>query len=159
VTKRMSCLALGLLLCGPAAAQSIMQPGGWEMKVRITAENPMTGESKKANESVSRMCLTKEYLSTDPYLTPKVDKEQMEQKSAKCDISDEKRTANAASWRMQCTMIDGSSVDMTISNTASARKLDSKIRQVIKRGSNSGIVNITLTSSRIGQCTKEMLTL
>ena len=159
MTKQMSCLALGLLLCGPAAAQSIMQPGGWEMKVRITAENPMTGESKKANESVSRMCLTKEYLATDPYLTPKVDKEQMEQKSAKCDISDEKRAANSASWRMHCTMIDGSSVDMTISNTASARKLDSKIRQVIKRGSNSGIVNITLTSSRIGQCTKEMLTL
>jgi hypothetical protein len=157
--KRMSFLALGLLICGSAAAQSIMQPGGWEMKVRITAENPMTGESKKANESTSRMCLTKEYLSRDPYLTPKVDKEQMEQKSAQCSISDEKRTANAASWRMQCTMVDGSSVDMTISNSASARKLDSDIRQIIKRGSNSGVVNIKLTSTRIGKCTKEMLEL
>lgn len=152
-------LALGLLVGGSAAAQSVMQPGGWEMKIKITAENPMTGESKKANESVSRMCLTKEYLSTDPYLTPKIDKEQMEQKSARCDISDEKRAATSASWRMQCTMIDGSSVDMTISNSASARKLESKIRQIIKRGSSAGIVNITLTSSRIGQCTKEMLTL
>jgi hypothetical protein len=157
--KRMSFLALGLLICGSAAAQSIMQPGGWEMKVRITAENPMTGESKKANESTSRMCLTKEYLSRDPYLTPKVDKEQMEQKSAQCSISDEKRTANAASWRMQCTMVDGSSVDMTISNSASARKLTSDIRQVIKRGTNSGVVNIKLTSTRIGKCTKEMLEL
>ena len=157
--KRMSFLALGLLICGSAGAQSIMQPGGWEMKVRITAENPMTGESKKANESTSRMCLTKEYLSRDPYLTPKVDKEQMEQKSAQCSISDEKRTANAASWRMQCTMVDGSSVDMTISNSASARKLTSDIRQVIKRGTNSGVVNIKLTSTRIGKCTKEMLEL
>jgi hypothetical protein len=150
--------ALGALLCAPAAAQSIMQPGAWEMALKFTAENAATGEKKTTDDRVSQMCLTKEYLSKEPYLTPGVDKEQMEQKGAKCSISDAKRGKNAASWRMRCEMVDGSSVDMTIKNSAAARKFTSSVRQVIKRGTSTGIVHVAVTSTHISECTKEMLT-
>ena len=151
--------ALGALLGGTAAGQSAMQPGGWQMKMKISKENPVSGESKSADETVSKMCLTKDFLSRDPYFSPKVDKENMEQKGAKCVVSDEKRSANLASWRMRCEMIDGNALDLTVSNSASARKFNSDIRQIIKRGSNVGLVKITLTSTYIGKCTKEMLEL
>ena len=150
--------ALCVLLCGPAAAQSVMQPGAWEMTLKFRAENAATGEAKTTSDRVSQMCLTKEYLAREPYLTPNVDKEQMEQKGAKCSISDAKRGKTTASWRMRCEMVDGSAVDMTIRNTAAARKFNSEVRQVIRRGTSTGVVNISVASSHIGQCTKEMLT-
>ena len=149
----------GAVLCGSVSAQSVMQPGGWQMKMKISATDPATGASKVANESTSRVCLTKEYLSKDPYLTPGVDKERMEQKHAKCAISDAKRTANSASWKMACTMVDGSSVDMTIRNTASRQRLTSDIQQVIRKGGNSGVIQIVMDSSFLGQCTSDMLAL
>lgn len=149
----------GAVLCGPAGAQSVMQPGGWQMTMKVSATDPATGASKAANESTSRVCLTKEYLSKDPYLTPGVDKEKMEQKHAKCTISDAKRTASSASWKMACTMVDGSSVDMTIRNTASPRRLTSEIQQVIRKGGNSGVIQIVMDSTFLGQCTSEMLAL
>jgi hypothetical protein len=136
-----------------------MTPGAWQMKMKISAHDPKSGESKTANESTSQLCLSKAFLSKDPYLSPGIDKAKMEEKSAKCAISDEKRTPNSASWKMSCTMIDGSSVDMTISNAASPRKLTSDIQQVIRKAGTTGIVQIVMDSSYLGQCTKEMLTL
>lgn len=156
---RLAAIGAGILLCGPAGAQSVMQPGGWQFKTTITVHDARSGESKTANESVSRMCLSKEFLSRDPYLTPRIDKEKMEQRSARCTISDEKRSANAASWKMACIMADGSSVEMTIRNTASARSFTSNIEQLIAKGGSSGIVRIVMDSSFIGECTKEMLVL
>jgi len=152
-------ISAGAVLCGPVSAQSVMQPGGWQMKMKVSATDPTTGESKVANESTSRMCLSKEFLSKDPYLTPGIDKERMERKNARCTISDEKRTANSASWKMTCVMVDGSSVAMTIRNTASPQRLTSDIQQVIRKGGNTGIIRIVMDSSFLGQCTSDMLAL
>lgn len=154
--SRFIAIAIGTVLCGSISAQSAMQPGAWQMKMKASAQNPTTGESKTVSESTSKMCLSKEFLSKDPYLTPGVDKEKMERKNAKCTISDEKRTENSASWKMSCLTAEGSTVDMSIKNTASPQKLTSDIQQLIKKGGETGFVKITVDSSFIGKCTNDM---
>ncbi len=152
-------ILVGTVLCGSTSAQSVMQPGAWLMKIKVSAQNPATGESRTVNESTSKMCLSKEFLSKDPYLTPGVDKEKMERKNAKCTISDQKRTENSASWKMSCLTADRSTVDMSIKNTASPQKLTSDIQQAIKKGEETGFIRITVNSSFIGKCTNDMLNL
>jgi hypothetical protein len=154
--SRVAVIVVGAALCGPVGAQSVMQPGGWQMKVKITAQNPTTGESKTINESTSKMCLSKEFLAKDPYLSPSVDKEKMEKKNARCSISDEKRADNSASWKMKCAMADGSSVDMLTKNVASAQKLTSDIQQTIRKGGETVFAKMAMDSSFIGECTNDM---
>ena len=151
-------VVIGLVagVCAPVGAQSVMQPGGWQMQIKVTAQNPTTGESKNMSESTSKMCLSKEFLANDPYLNPSIDKGKMEQKKAKCTISDEQRKGNTASWKMTCLTADGSTVVMSIKNTASLQKLVSDIQQVVKKEGETVLVKIVMNSSFIGECTNDM---
>lgn len=151
-------LAAAALLLSPVAApaQAIMQPGGWKMEMKISARNPSTGESKALNESVSRMCLTREFLARDPYLTPGLDREKMERRNAKCSISDQVRVGNSASWRMACQTADGSAVEMSIRNTATSSKLTSEIQQTVRKGAETFHVRMLMDASHLGACTNEM---
>ena len=150
-------LVFSIGVCSSANAQSVMKSGGWQMQMNVTAENPSTHETKKVNESTTKMCLSKEYLAKDPYLTPGIDKAKMERKNAKCSISDEKHSGNTASWTMACIAADGSTVDMSINNKADAHKLTSNINQVIKKGEvTAALVKIVVDMSFIGQCTNDM---
>lgn len=158
---RLARLALAALAALPlaAAANSAVQPGGWEMKAVITArENPGT-PPKTLTESTTKVCLTKAFLAKDPYLTPGIDQDKMEKKGAKCSISDPKRSENAASWKMSCVMADGNSVDMQINNTVAPRKMKSEIRQMVHKGGQDLEMQIIMNSTYIGECTKDMMTL
>ncbi len=126
------------------------------MHVKITATNDSSSETKTLNESTMKKCLTKEFLSTDPYLTPGLDREKMTKKGASCAISDEKKSSGAASWKMLCTLSDGKQIDMTIANTASPQTMHSDILQLIKHESGVMTMRIAMKAKLIGACTSEM---
>lgn len=140
-------------------ASPLMQAGGWEMKLVLSARETATGPFKTVSENTSRVCLSKEFLAKDPYLTPGIDRDKMEKKGAKCSISDPKRTDTNASWKMSCTLPDGNSADMFINNTVSARSLRSSIDQVIQKDGQALQMKINLKASHIGVCTGDMMSL
>ncbi|MFO1352379.1 MAG: DUF3617 family protein [Gammaproteobacteria bacterium] len=137
-------------------AQTVMQPGGWEMKMTVTATDPKTGESKQVSETTAKMCLSKEFLAKEPYLSAKVDEAKMRQKKAKCTTSDYQRDGDKASWKMACEMDDGSKVAMTLNNAASADKLTIHMRNDVNKGGESGVVEMSSEGKFIGPCTKDM---
>lgn len=139
-----------------ADAQSVMQPGAWEMYAKISAHDPATGETKTLSESTMKQCLTAAFLDKDPYLTPGIDKEKMSQRGAACSLADEKRTESSASWKMACKLADGSLIDMTINNVVSKHSLRSDIRQVIDKGGKTAQMQIAMNSKFVGECTKDM---
>ncbi len=152
-------LAAFAALSSGAMADAPVQPGGWEMKAVITARENPSSPPKTLTESTTRVCLTKDFLAKDPYLTPGIDQDKMEKKGAKCSISDPRRAANSASWKMNCVMADGNSVDMQISNTVAPRKMKSEVQQTVHKGGQDLEMKIIINSTHIGECTKDMMTL
>ncbi len=142
--------------CPALNAKTMMEAGAWEMQSKITAKNLATGKTKNVNESTSKFCMTPAFVDKNPYLTPGIDKARMEQKNAKCSISDEKISADSASWKMTCTTQDGHVVEALINNQVSSRKVVSNVEQQVGRGGNSAQVNIVINSKYIGACTKDM---
>lgn len=140
-----------------ASARSVMQPGGWEMRAKITAQDPATGETKTISESTLRQCLAAAFLEKDPFLTPGIDKEKMVKRGASCSLADEQRNENSASWTMACKLADGALIDMSINNSASKNALRSDIRQVIDTGGRKVLMRILMDSKYIGKCTADML--
>lgn len=140
-----------------AGARSVMQPGGWEMHAKITAQDPATGETKTINESTMRQCLTAAFLENDPFLTPGIDKEKMVKKGASCSLADEQRNENSASWTMACKLADGALINMSIKNSASKNVLRSDIRQVVDKSGKKVLMQILMDSKHIGKCTSDML--
>jgi len=133
-----------------------MQPGGWEMRAKITAQDPATGETKTVSESTMKQCLTKAFLEKDPYLTPGIDREKMTQKGATCSLSDEARNGNRASWKMACKLADGTVLDAKIVNSASKHGFSSDMKQVVQKDGKAMSMQIAVTSKFIGACTKDM---
>ncbi|MBM4207091.1 MAG: DUF3617 family protein [Gammaproteobacteria bacterium] len=144
------------VLCAQTAWAEAMEAGAWQMDSKITMQDVKTGQSKTMNESTSKYCLTPAFIAKDAYLTPGLDKAKMEEKKAKCSISDEKKSPGAASWRMNCKTQDGHEVDALISNTASAQKMTSNVEQVVSQGGKTVKLNIAMNGKFIGKCSKEM---
>ncbi len=134
----------------------VMQSGAWEMKSKVTAHNVATGESKNMNDSSSTFCLSPAFIAKDTYLTPAIDKSKMAEKKAKCSISDEKKSADAASWKMTCKTQDGQVVDAFISNKVSSSQLTSNVEQVVDQGGKKIKLNIDVNGKFIGKCSKDM---
>lgn len=139
-----------------AQAQSVMQPGGWEMHARISAHDSATGETKTLSESTMKQCLSAAFLDKDPYLTPGIDTEKMTRQGATCSLADEKRTESSASWKMACKLADGTLIDMTIHNSVSKHSLRSDIRQVIDKAGKTAQMQIAMNAKFVGECTKDM---
>lgn len=154
-------LLLATLTALPAAAIAapLMQEGGWEMKLAISARETAAGPYKQMSENTTRLCLSKEFLAKDPYLTPGIDRDKMEKKGAKCTVSDPKRTDTTASWKMSCTLPDGNSADMFINNTVSAKTLRSNIDQVIQKDGQALQMKISLKARHVGACTTDMMSM
>ena len=149
-------LLVGIGLSGWAHAEQPMEPGAWQMHMTSVARDPKTGESTTGPEATLKMCLSEEFLAKDPYLTPNLDKEKMEKKHAKCTTSDHKREGNSASWKIQCTMADGSQVSMTVNNVAARHKLTSKLEQTIQKDGRATLASMSMEMSFIGECTSDM---
>lgn len=156
--QRLLLATLAALPAG-AIASPLMQAGGWEMKLVITARDTATGPYKQMSENTTRVCLSKEFLAKDPYLTPGIDRDKMEKKGAKCSISDPKRTDSTASWKMSCSLPDGNSADMFINNTVSAKTLRSNIDQVIQKDGQALQMKIGLKANHVGACTADMMSM
>lgn len=152
-------LALAALTLGSVsvAAQTVMQPGAWQMHVSVSVRNPQTGETLKPQETKTVVCFTPEFLAKQPYFTPALDEQRMTSRGAKCSTSDFARNGNAASWKLSCTTAEGRRVDMTISNTAEARKLTSEMRQLVSDGGQATPVDMVMTGTFVGECTGDMI--
>ena len=79
--QRLLLATLAVLPAG-AIASPLMHDGGWEMKLAISAREAATGPFKTMSENTTRVCLSKEFLAKDPYLTPGIDRDKMEKKGA-----------------------------------------------------------------------------
>ncbi len=156
--QRLLLATLAALPAG-AIASPLMQAGGWEMKLAISARETAASPYKPMSENTTRVCLSKEFLAKDPYLTPGIDRDKMEKKGAKCTISDTKRTDSTASWKMSCTLPDGNSADMFINNTVSAKTLRSNIDQVIQKDGQALQMKIGLKANHVGACTADMMSM
>lgn len=137
----------------------VMEAGAWEMQSKMTLQDVETGQRKTVNESTTKYCLTPAFIAKDVYLTPGIDKAKMEQKNAKCSISDEQRSIDTASWKMSCLTQDGHQVDAFISNKVAAKTMSSNVEQEVSQGGKKAKVNIVINGKFIGKCTQEMLEL
>jgi hypothetical protein len=149
-------IILGIGLSEWAKAEQPMTPGAWQTRMTSVARDPKTGESTTGPEASMKLCLSKEFLDKDPYLTPTLDKAKMEQKHAKCTTSDHKRDGNSASWKISCTMADGTSVAMTVNNVAAPHKLTSQLEQIIQKNGQTTLASMSMEMSFIGECTSDM---
>jgi len=140
----------------PAVAQVVMEPGGWEMRTVMTAQDPADGSPVKLGETTIKSCLSREYLSRDLYLTPANDERKMRERGAKCAVSDVKRSESSASWRMICELADGSRMDMSIRNTVSKHELQSELKQLFTREGRDIPIQVLATARHIGPCTADM---
>lgn len=140
----------------PSAWAGTMQAGAWEMQSKITAHNEATGENKNMNDSTAKFCLSPAFIAKDTYLTPAIDKTKMEEKKAKCSISDEKKSTDSASWKMSCKTQDGQVVDAFIDNKVSPGLLTSHVEQVVAQGGKKVKLNIVVNGKFIGKCSKDM---
>lgn len=148
-----------LLATLPAAASPTIQPGGWKVKTVVTARETPASPPRTVSEMTTQLCLTPAFLARDPYLTPGIDRDKMEKQGARCSISDATRSEASASWKMSCTMADGNSVEMQVSNTVASRRLRSEVQQFVHKGSQEVQIRITMDSVYAGACTKDMLQL
>lgn len=152
-----STIALGLACaCFSSTAQTVMQPGGWEMKMQISALDPATRELKRMGESSSKVCLTEAFLVKDPYLSPHADVSNPAHKNARCATSNYQRAGNSASWDMVCTLGDGSEMKAKITNTVSSRSVTLGMQQEIRKPAGTGYALMDGRLSFIGACTAEM---
>jgi hypothetical protein len=151
--------AIALLLLGYAFAASaapVMEPGGWEIHAKITAQDPKTGKETQAKESTIKLCFSPEFLSKDPYLTPGMDEAKLKEKGATCSISNVKRQGNTASWNLDCAFPNGMKGKMSIKNTVSKHEFVSDATQQITKEGNTLPVHAVSTGKFIGACTAEM---
>jgi hypothetical protein len=155
-----NCIALALVInlsiFGHALADAPMQPGAWEMRMQVTARNPETGQTQNISDTTTKLCLSAAFVAKNPYLTPAVDQEKAAKRGAKCTIGDEQKSANAASWRMDCKMQNGAETKARVSNTATAKEMRSEILQDVIQGGNTLPTVILTTGKHIGECTPEM---
>lgn len=147
-------LSAGPLLAGPA-----IQPGGWKVKTVVTAQETPASPVRTVSETSTQLCLTPAFLARDPYLTPGLDRDRMETQGARCSISDASRGEAGATWKMRCTMADGNSVEMQVSNSVAPRRLHSEVRQLVHKGGQDVQIRITMDSVYAGACTPDMLQL
>lgn len=158
-SSKPSGIAIVLCVAGvhfSAGAQTVMQPGAWEMTMQMSAMDPATRAMKKMGESSTRVCLTTSFLAKDPYLNPNADASDLAQSSGKCATSNYQRNGNSASWRMDCTLGDGSQMTARISNSAASESVTMDMRQEVKRPAGSGYALIATQMSFIGACTADM---
>ncbi|MBS0348742.1 MAG: DUF3617 family protein [Proteobacteria bacterium] len=155
-----SVVLLPLVLSGlPVLASPTIQPGGWKVKTVVTARETPASPPRTVSEMSTQVCFTPAFLARDPYLTPGIDRDKMEKQGARCSISDATRGEASASWKMNCTMADGNSVEMQINNTVAPRRLRSEIQQLVHKGGQDVQIRLTMDSVYAGACTKDMLQL
>jgi hypothetical protein len=148
-------IALGLNI-GPALAEGIMIPGGWETTMTNIAENPITGEKKNIGKSKTSSCLSKKFLASDPYLKATINKERLKSTGAECSVEDYERKGEEAHWTMKCITNDGRSLTTKFIVTLSAKQALVTMNQVVKKDDQLIHINSSAKHTYIGECTDDM---
>ena len=152
----LACLAACAATTTPTFAQKVMTPGGWEMATSITRE--LEGQpTEQMGRHTIKMCLTPEFLASDPYFNPNLDDQRMAAQQIQCTSDKLVREGDSASWTMACTMKDGTSLTAHVRNSATAETVRLNTVQDIERpGGNKGRVTMGGEGRHIGECTEEM---
>ena len=143
-------------LAPSAFAQKVMTPGGWEMTSSISRE--LEGKPvEQMGRHTLKICLTREFLAAEPYLSPGLDDERMAARQAKCTASGYQREGDSAQWAMECTVADGSTLRAQISNHAELDRLTTRMVQDVERpGGSKGRVTMAGEGRYVGDCTEDM---
>ena len=144
------------IICPPAAAQKVMQPGAWEITTSLTRELPNQAAEAMGAHTVT-MCLGSDFLAREPYFDATLDARKMTARQAQCSTANYQRQDNTASWHMRCTTADGSLLHARIRNTASATALQLRMEQdVVRPGGGTGRITISTQGRYAGACTSGM---
>jgi len=144
------------MAAGPALAGGAMQPGAWKTTMTVLATKPGTQQKVKVGESSNVVCFTKEFLASEPYLQPKVNKEKMRQKGADCSISDYARSGSKASWHMSRTARNGVHVESDFRVSVSANSSTTTIHQTIGDGTKAVKSTTVAAAEHAGDCDSSM---
>jgi len=149
-------LTAGAFFSSTVGAQTLMQPGAWDIQMKMFGENPTTGASFLINESSYRRCLTKEFLEEEPFLNSRRDRSGMEKIHYSCEVLDEIKTENTASWKLKCKLADSITIDKETTTTVSSKKLASEATQTTTLNGNRTMTRIVVGFSFSGPCVDEM---
>lgn len=157
VRPSLACLAAASSLFASAAqAQAVMEPGAWETRTKITGLDLESGQTKTFADATTKVCYTLEFLAKEIHLTPGVDQRKAEAKGAKCGISDARREGNTASWKMDCTLADGTRTEAVVRNVAAKRTFSSEVSQTVYKQGHEVPMKISAQSRHVGACTADM---
>ena len=156
MARRLSLALLACLAATPALAQKVMTPGGWEMITSITRELPGQPAEQMGRHTL-KICLTREFLAADPYLSPNLDDQRMAAQQVKCTSDQLARDGDSASWTMACEMKDGSRLNARLRNRATADSVTLNTVQDVERPDGSrGRITMAGEGRYIGDCTDDM---
>jgi len=147
-----------IVMCGNSLADSVMAPGAWEMVTSVQIQEPSTERYETATKATTMICLTAQFLETDPYLTPGMNQEKMRERQAKCSTSDEVKGKSKSSWTMSCTLANGMTIAAEISNSASSHQLTSIMHQKASMEGQSRNMKIETQGAHKGACSEGMMT-
>ena len=147
--------ALGLWT-GPLWADGTMRPGAWQARMVVTATNPETGEKINVGETTTTLCLTEEFLASDPYLSPSMNEEKMRGKGLACASSDYQRDGASAQWKTSCQSSDGKTIEGTVSVRLSEMTAQVDMYQRVSQGEKAGEMLMANQMSYAGECTDDM---
>lgn len=155
VSLALACLA-ACAVATPAWAQKVMTPGGWEMVTSITRE--LEGQpTEQMGRHTIKMCLTPEFLASDPYFNPNLDDQRMAAQQIQCTSDKLVREGDSASWTMACEMKDGTRLNARLRNSATAETVTLHTVQDIERpGGGKGRVTMAGEGRYIGECSDDM---
>jgi hypothetical protein len=146
-----------VLLCiqsGLTYAQKVMTPGGWEFSVESVITDKQGGQRKSSRTSA--ICLSKSVLAQEVYLDPKFELGNFLSQGGKCQVFDQKRQGNAATFKISCAMPGNVKLSTTYQNEASAERFQSEIVRVMVNDPRGVEMVNQATAKFIGPCTSDM---
>jgi Protein of unknown function (DUF3617) len=152
--KTLICLGLLFIQSSLVFAQKVMTPGGWEFTVESVITDKQGGQ-RKSNKT-SAICLSKSVLAQDIYLDPKFELGNLLSQGGKCEVFDQKRQPNSATFKISCAMPGNVKLSTTYQNEASAEQFKSDVARVMVNDPR-GVEMVNQASAKfIGACTSEM---
>jgi hypothetical protein len=152
--KTSICLVFLFIQSSLVLAQKVMTPGGWEFTVESVITNKQGGQ-RVSNKNMT-VCLSKAVLAQEVYLNPKFELGNFLSQGGKCEVFDQKRLANSATFKISCAMPGNVKLSTTYKNEASAEQFQSEVARVMVNDPR-GVEMVNQTSAKfVGPCTNEM---
>jgi Protein of unknown function (DUF3617) len=152
--KTSICLVFLLMQSSVAFAQKVMTPGGWEFTVDSVITDKQGGQ-RKSNRTTA-VCLSKSALAQDVYLDPKFELGNFLSQGGKCEVFDQKRQVNSATFKISCAMPGNVKLSTTYQNEASAEQFKSEFVRIMVNDPR-GVEMVNQANAKfVGPCTSDM---